>query len=84
MSILNRLIGRKTEDKSIVWGIRVPKSAKERWLWLSDLMQVPANRLIMFVLKDWVQQNSELLLDSHARNELAGRIADAYLKDELN
>ena len=82
--MLDRLIGRITKHKSIIWGIRVPKSVKERWLSLSGLMQIPTNRLIMYILQDWIQQNSELLLDREARNELACRITDKYLRDELN
>jgi len=47
---------------------------------VAALMRVPTNRLILFVLQDWVRQNSELLLDRQARNQLADRITDAYLK----
>ena len=83
MTIPNKLIGRKTKHKSIIWGIRVPKSVKERWSSLSGLMQILTNRLVMFVLQDWIQQNSELLMDSEARNELASRISEVYLKNEL-
>ena len=83
MNIFERLIRLKTRNKSIIWGIRVPKSVKERWLMLAGLMGIPTNRLIMFILQDWTQRNSELLLDGEARNKLVGRIADAYLKNEL-
>ena len=83
MSVLSKLIRRLTRPKSIVWGIRVPKTTKQRWCSLSTLMGIPTNRLIIFVLQDWVQQNSELLLDEQARNELAGKIANVYLRNEL-
>lgn len=84
IGIFNRLIKRKTRDKSIVWGIRAPKSVKTRWLMLAALMGVPANRLILFVLQDWVQQNSELLLDRQARYALADHIRKLYIDNQLN
>jgi len=83
MGILHKLIRRKIQNKSIIWGIRVPKSAKMRWLMLAALMRVPTNRLILFVLQDWIKQNSETLLDNQARNQLADRISEAYLNNKL-
>ena len=83
MGILHKLIRRKIQNKSIIWGIRVPKSAKMRWLMLAALMRVPTNRLILFVLQDWVKQNSETLVDNQARNQLADRISEAYLNNKL-
>ena len=83
MSVLSKLIRRLTRPKSIVWGVRVPKTTKERWCSLADLMQTPTNRLIQYILKDWAMQNAELLLDEEARSALAGRIDDAYLRNEL-
>ena len=84
MSIFGRLIRRKTQDQSIIWGIRAPKSVKIRWLMLAALMRIPTNRLILFVLQDWVRQNADTLLDTGPRNRLADRITEAYLKNELN
>jgi len=83
MRILDWLFGGKSRHKSIIWGIRTPPKVKQRWLMLASLMGVPTNRLILFILKDWAQKNSELLLDEQARNKLARRIADAYLRNEL-
>jgi len=84
MDILDRLVRRKTPDKSVVWGVRAPETAKIRWLTLAALMGIPANRLVLFALQDWVRQNGDTLLDSEARNKLADRITESYLKDELN
>jgi|APSaa5957512622_1039677.scaffolds.fasta_scaffold97235_2 hypothetical protein len=81
--MLNRLFGRKTKQKSTVWGIRTPPKVKERWCSLSDLMQVPTNRLILYILRDWTEQNAALLLDEQMRSALAARIDDAFLKNEL-
>jgi hypothetical protein len=81
MSIVDRLIKRITRGKSIIWGLRVPKGVKERWFKMAGLMGIPTNRLVLFVLKDWAQQNSEQLIDDAARNKLADRIADMYLKN---
>ena len=83
MSVLSKLIRRLTRPKSIVWGLRVPKTTKEKWCSLSDLMRIPTNRLILYVLNDWAQKNGELLLDDEARNKLARRIVDAHLRNEL-
>jgi len=85
MSILDRLIKRKTRrDKSIIWGIRAPKSVKTRWLMLAALMRVPTNRLILFVLHYWVRQNNEVLLDRQARDALAEHITKLYIDNQLN
>ena len=75
INILNKLIQLITKRKAVVWGIRVPQSAKKKWQWMATLMGVPANRLVLYVLNDWVQQNAALLMDREARSELAARIA---------
>jgi len=69
--------------KTTVWGIRVPEKVKMRWLMLAAIMRVPTNRLILFVLNDWVQQNADSLTDEVARNRLANRITELYLNDKL-
>ena len=84
MDILHRLVTHKKQDKSIIWGIRVPEKVKARWLMLAALMRVPCNRLVLFVLQDWAKANAETLLDREARNQLADRITEAYLKKQLN
>ena len=83
MSILDWLFGEKSRHKSIIWGVRTPPKVKQRWLMLASLMRIPANRLVLYILNDWAQRNSELLLDDEERNKLARRIADAYLENEL-
>jgi hypothetical protein len=50
-----KLFRRKKKYK--VWGIRVPPEIQERWTSLAEMMRVPTNRLVMFVLKDWTRQN---------------------------
>jgi len=50
---------------------------------LAAIMRVPTNRLILFVLNDWVQQNADSLTDEVARNRLANRITELYLNDKL-
>ena len=84
MNILHRLITHKKQDKSIIWGIRVPEKVKTRWLVLAGLMRVPCNRLILFVLQDWARQNADTLLDREARGRLADRITEGYLKRQWN
>ena len=81
--IFDKLIRRKPQDKSIIWGIRVPKKVKMRWLMLAAFMRVPTNRLILFILQDWARQNAETLLDVQTRNQLADKITEAYLSDKL-
>lgn len=83
MNMFDRLIRRKTRDKSIIWGIRAPKNVKRRWFLLAALMRVPTNRLILFILSDWAKANGDILLNDEARNRLADRITEAYLKNEL-
>lgn len=84
MDIIHRLITHKKQDESIIWGIRVPEKAKMRWLMLAALMRIPTNRLILFVLQDWAKANADILLNDEARNQLADRITEAYLKKQLN
>jgi len=83
MGIIQRLFKRKTPIKTTVWGIRVPEKVKIRWLMLAAIMRVPTNRLILFVLNNWVQQNADSLTDEVARNRLANRITELYLNDKL-
>ena len=84
MRVIDKLFVHKRQEKQVVWGIRVSENVKSRWLMLAALMRVPCNRLILFVLNDWVQQNAETLLDREARNQLANRITELYLKGDLN
>lgn len=84
MGILNRLITHKKAVETTVWGIRVPKKVKMRWFMLAAVMRVPCNRLIVYVLQDWLRQNADMLVDDKARNQLADRIAESYLKGNLN
>ena len=83
MSIIDRLIRRKTLGKSIIWGIRTPGTVKKRWSILAALLRVPTNRLILWVLQDWAKQHADILLDLEARKQLADRITEAYLTDKL-
>jgi hypothetical protein len=80
MSILSKLLKYKRREKSIIWGIRAPEQAKRNWLFLAALMRVPCNRLILFVLNDWLKANAATLLDDRARNQLAERITKAHYK----
>ena len=84
MSILDTLTRRKTQDKSIVWGIRAARKTMLRWKLLAALMRVPTNRLVLYALEDWLQKNSEVLQSDEARNRLADKITDLYLKGHLN
>jgi|APSaa5957512622_1039677.scaffolds.fasta_scaffold271941_1 hypothetical protein len=83
MGILNALFKGLSRQKTIIWGLRVPQSARKKWQLQANLMGIPANRLILYILQDWVRQNAELLVDEQARSALAGRIVDAYLRNEL-
>lgn len=83
MDIIHRLFRQKQSIKTTVWGIRVPEKVKMRWLFLSAAMRVPTNRLILFVLQDWVRQNSDLLMNDTERNRLADHITELYLQDKL-
>ena len=80
MGILDRIIRHKEPIKTTVWGIRVPKKVKIRWLILSAVLRVPTNRLVAFALTDWLKTNADMLVDDQARNQLADRITELYLK----
>ncbi|MBA7597493.1 hypothetical protein ES703_04496 [subsurface metagenome] len=79
MNILRRLIKQKEQENQIVWGIRVPRKVKIQWQILAAMMRVPTNRLILYVLQDWVQQNADVLTDDVSRNRLAQRITELHL-----
>lgn len=66
-----------------VWGIRAPDSVKDRWISLSIVLGVPCNRLILFILKDWLILNGEKLKSKEIREQFANRITEAYLAGEL-
>ena len=84
MNILRRLIKRKEQEKQIVWGIRVSRKVKSQWQMLAAIMRVPTNRLILYVLTDWVQQNANVLTDEVDRNRLAQRITELHLNSKLD
>ena len=84
MNILNRLIRNRKPVETIIWGIRVPEKVKERWSMLASIMRVPTNRMIMYVLNDRVQQNADTLKDREARNQIADRVSECYLKNSLS
>ena len=84
MRLIDKLFAHKRQEEQVVWGIRVPEKVKMRWLILASLMRVPCNRLVLFVLQDWTRQNADTLLDREARNQLAYRITELYLKGNLN
>ena len=84
MGILDRLISHKKAVTTTVWGIRVLKKIKMRWLILAAIMRVPTNRLILFVLRDWAKANADILLNKEARDRLAEHISQLYLQDKLN
>jgi hypothetical protein len=84
MNILRRLIKQKEEEKQIVWGIRVPQKAKMQWCMLAAILRVPTNRLILYVLQDWVQQNNNVLTDEVRRNRLAQKITESHLNRKLD
>ncbi len=73
----------KQRDKQIIWGIRVPEKVKMRWLFMSSIMRVPCNRLILYILTDWAQANADILRDDRARNRLADKITELYLNKQL-
>ncbi|MBA7599418.1 hypothetical protein ES703_06451 [subsurface metagenome] len=84
MNILRRLIKQKGQENQIVWGIRVPRKVKIQWQILAAMMRVPTNRLILYVLKDWIQQNANVLTDDVSRNRLAQRITELHLNSKLD
>ena len=84
MNILRKLMKRKEQEKQIVWGIRVPNKVKMQWCMLAAILRVPTNRLILYVLKDWVQQNANVLTDEVGRNRLAQKITDLHLNSKLD
>ena len=84
MNILRRLIKQKEQEKQIVWGIRVARKVKNQWQILDAIMRVPTNRLILYVLQDWVQQNADVLTDEASRNRLAQKITELHLNKKLD
>ena len=84
MSILDTLTRRKTQDKSIVWGIRATRKTMLRWKLLAALMRIPTNRLVLYALQDWMEKNAEVLQNDASRNRLADEITDVYLEGHLN
>ena len=84
MNILRRLIKQKGQEEQIVWGIRVSRKVKIQWQILAAMMRVPTNRLILYVLQDWIQRNADVLTDDVCRNRLAQRITELHLNRKLD
>lgn len=84
MNILRKLIKQKEQEKQIVWGIRVPQKAKMQWCMLAAILRVPTNRLILYVLQDWIQRNADVLTDDVSRNRLAQKITELHLNRKLD
>ena len=71
-------------NSNIVWGIRAPESVRIRWTKLSEILGVPCNRLILFIITDWLIRNSDNLFEEEWRVELANNITKAYLAGKLD
>jgi len=84
MGILDMLMKRKTQDVSIVWGIRSTRKTTLRWKLLAAVMRVPTNRLVLYALQDWMERNAVVLQNEEARNRLADKITDSYVRGHLN
>lgn len=85
MKNLLEILGKgKKRTKTVIWGIRVPEKVKIRWLMLAAIMRIPTNRLVIFVLQDWVKHNADVLTDDEARDRLADHIKQLYLDNKLN
>ena len=84
MTLIDKLFTHKRQEKQVIWGIRVPKNVKSRWQILATFMRVPTNRLILFILNNWVQQNAKILVNREDRNQLADKIIEVYFKGKLN
>ena len=84
MDILHRLIKQKEQEKQIVWGIRVPLKVRIRWQVVAAILRVPTNRLILYVLQDWIKRNADVLTDDVSRNRLAQRITELHLNRKLD
>lgn len=84
LSVLKRLTRHNKSPKTTIWGVRVPENTKIRWRMLATVMRVPVNRLVTYVLRDWIQKNADTLLSDESRNKLADRITQAYLNNKLN
>jgi len=50
---------------------------------LSEILGVPCNRLILFIIKDWLAWNRDILLKEEGRMELAHKITQSYLAGRL-
>jgi len=77
MRLLGRLF-RKKRKKTVVWGIRVPPVIRNLWQMTAGLMGVPTNRLVYYILGDWVKHNQKLLRDEKLRARLATEVNKAY------
>jgi len=84
MGILDMLMKRNTQDVSIVWGIRSTRKTTLRWKLLAAVMRVPTNRLVLYALQDWMESNAVVLQNEEARNRLADKITDSYVRGHLN
>ena len=80
---INRLRRYNNRVKNIVWGIRIPKEIKNRWLLLSIITRLPVNRLVAYALQDWLTKYSRILTDESSRNRLAEHITQLYLQNKL-
>jgi hypothetical protein len=75
---------KKKKSKTVIWGIRVPMAVRNRWKIIAELMGIPSNRLVHFILNEWANNNQNLLLDEQLRARLASIINKAYLEGKLN
>ena len=69
--------------ESVVLGIRMSKETRQSWHELAELLGVPTNRMLMFIVKSWAMGHFEQLSDGNARKKLGKIIERTYFDGKL-
>ena len=69
--------------KSVVLGIRMDSKTRDSWHAIAELLGVPTNRMLLFIVKSWSTEHFEQLSSFNARESVRKIIERAYLEGKL-
>ncbi len=69
--------------QTVVLGIRMDSKTRDSWHSLAKFIDVPTNRMLLFIVKSWGVEHFKELTDSNLRNKLKAIIERLYLEGKL-
>ena len=70
--------------ESVVLGIRMDSKTRDSWHQLAGFLEVPTNKMLLFMVKAWTTEHYEQLCDTNARKKLRELIERLYIEEKLD